>query len=543
MAETSTAPRRLGTMLDCSRNAVMTVDAVKKWIDITAGMGYNMLMLYTEDTYEVGGEPYFGYARGRYSKAELKEIDAYAASKGMELIPCIQTLAHLNAIARWPEYAPHIDVQDILLAGDERSYELIGHMFETITECFSSKCVHIGMDEAHLFGRGRYYDLHGDTDHTAAMLEHLNRVAEIGAKHGLSLVMWSDMFFRLASGGKYSADSAGKLDAIGQKIPENVNLVYWDYYSTEAAHYDEMMRSHAAIKAGTWFAGGLWAWTGFAPHNAYSVRATEAALKACEENGVQDIFFTVWGDNGAECSKFALLPALFYAAQRAQGNRDEADIQQNFREKFGITWENFMLVDLSSSPNGEADRIVNSEKYLLYNDPFQGLLDSTLSGGEAEQFAGCARELKELLMLGETGEWRYLFETQEALCQVLAIKAGLGVRTRAAYKSGDRAALAALVGDYQTVEDRLETFYTCLRIQWSRENKPWGFEVQDARLGGLIRRVRHCRETLERYLDGGLTSIEELEAPQLDFMGKGEGFQHQAICCNNWRETVSANIL
>ena len=132
--------RRLGTMLDCSRNAVMTVEAVKKWIGITADMGYNALMLDTEDTYEVAGEPYFGYARGRYSKAELKELNACAASSGMELIPCIQTLAHLNAIARWPEYAPHMDVQDILLAEDERTYELIERMFETVAECFSSKC-------------------------------------------------------------------------------------------------------------------------------------------------------------------------------------------------------------------------------------------------------------------------------------------------------------------------------------------------------------------------------------------------------------------
>ena len=74
--------RWFGTMLDCSRNAVMTVDSVKKWIDITADLGYNMLMLYTEDTYEVKNQPYFGYMRGRYSIAEMKEINAYCASKG-----------------------------------------------------------------------------------------------------------------------------------------------------------------------------------------------------------------------------------------------------------------------------------------------------------------------------------------------------------------------------------------------------------------------------------------------------------------------------
>ena len=37
--------RRFGTMLDCSRNAVPTVSFIKNWIDITADLGYNTLML------------------------------------------------------------------------------------------------------------------------------------------------------------------------------------------------------------------------------------------------------------------------------------------------------------------------------------------------------------------------------------------------------------------------------------------------------------------------------------------------------------------
>ena len=96
--------KHFGVMLDCSRNAVMKPETVKKYIDLLARLGYNTLMLYTEDTYEVDNQPYFGYLRGRYSKEELKDIDAYAASKGVELIPCVQALAHLNAIMRWREY-------------------------------------------------------------------------------------------------------------------------------------------------------------------------------------------------------------------------------------------------------------------------------------------------------------------------------------------------------------------------------------------------------------------------------------------------------
>ncbi|MFR1358408.1 MAG: hypothetical protein ACLSBB_14380 [Ruthenibacterium lactatiformans] len=79
-----------GVMLDCSRNAVPRVEAVKMVLRKMALMGLNTLMLYTEDTYEVPEQPYFGYLRGRYSVEALRGLDSYAAALGIELVPCIQ---------------------------------------------------------------------------------------------------------------------------------------------------------------------------------------------------------------------------------------------------------------------------------------------------------------------------------------------------------------------------------------------------------------------------------------------------------------------
>ena len=44
----------LGVMLDCSRNAVMSVAELKNFILTLKKTGYNCLQLYTEDTYEIG---------------------------------------------------------------------------------------------------------------------------------------------------------------------------------------------------------------------------------------------------------------------------------------------------------------------------------------------------------------------------------------------------------------------------------------------------------------------------------------------------------
>lgn len=106
-----------GLMLDCSRNAVPTLATVKDMIRQLALMGHNTLMLYTEDTYELEDEPYFGYMRGRYTREELRELDAYAADFGIEMVPCIQTLAHLPCALRWNAYRDVKDIDDILDGG------------------------------------------------------------------------------------------------------------------------------------------------------------------------------------------------------------------------------------------------------------------------------------------------------------------------------------------------------------------------------------------------------------------------------------------
>ena len=302
----------LGTMIDCSRNGVMNIPSLKRWIDLMADMDYNTVMLYMEDTYEVKDNPYFGYARGGYTLNELKEIDSYAKEKDIEIIPCIQTLAHLNAIVNWPAYRPIVDCDDILLVGDERTYELVDNMFASLAESLTTRRINIGMDEAHMICRGKYYDQHGDCDRTKVLVEHIIRISEIGKKYGFTLSMWSDMFFRIASNGQYYNSDFEVSDDIKALIPDNVELVYWDYYSKDKNHYDKMLNAHNKLKEGTWFAGGAWTWIGFAPNNKFSIETTKAALYGCKKNNINNIFFTLWGDDSCECSKFACIPTLFY---------------------------------------------------------------------------------------------------------------------------------------------------------------------------------------------------------------------------------------
>ena len=536
--------KTFGTMLDCSRNAVMTAESVKRWIDLTAKLGCNTLHLYMEDTYEVDGQPYFGHLRGRYSKAELKQIDAYAAAHGMQVIPCIQTLAHVNALFHWPVYREIRDAADILLTGDERTYALVDGMFRTLRECLRTNIVNIGMDEADLLGLGKYLTLHGYRDRFSILMEHLRRVSEMAKKYGFELLMWGDMFFRLA-GGDYFTNfnrnpELGEIpEEVRQLVPENIHLVYWDYFSRDRQSYERNIDAHNAIKSGSWFAGGLWTWAGFAPHNTFSIATMREAMKACHAKGVENVVMTMWGDNGAECSKFAVLPALFTVSQMAQDIDDVETIHANFEREFGIPFEDFRALDLIGTQNDSAEAIYNPEKYLLYCDPFMGQFDNRVKSGDAAGYADCAARLA---VYADHAEYGYLFRSLRALCAFLSVKADLGIRTRAAYLSGDKEAVKALCADYDAALERLDAFYAAYEQQWMHENKPQGFDVVDLRIGGQRQRLLHCRDRLLAYAEGQLDRIEELEEPVLDCCceEKADGQATRAIF---WHEIASANVI
>lgn len=522
--------KSLGVMIDCSRDAVYTVEALKNMFGLISKMGYNVVQLYTEDIYEIDGEPYFGYLRGRYTKNELKELNTCATNLGLELVPCIQTLAHLGGITRWEEYKCCTDTGDILLADNERTYELIEKMLETYSECFSSRRINIGMDEAHMVGLGKYLDEHGYENRFDILLAHINRVSEIAKKYGFSLMMWSDMFFRLANSGNYDGELPQNILSL---VPENISLVYWDYYNTEKEHYDKMLRAHLRFPNKIAFAGGAWSWIGFAPANEFAILSSEAAIRSCTEHGIEEVYITCWKDDGAESSLYSILPSLMCAAEFANGNFDREKIAERFYKIVGIPMADFLALDRVNLVEDKKQLPCNPSKYMLYSDPFLGIFDGTVSEGDGQKFSAVRDSL---LSVSKNETFGYLFRTIIELCNVLELKYGLGIRTRKAYSTGNKEALGNLLGEYTELETRINRLYAAFRTQWEKECKPYGFEKHDIRLGGLVYRIKHCAELLKQYLDGTIASIEPLEEKILPVNSNAK--TTQSMCFNDWLNTA-----
>lgn len=527
----------LGIMLDCSRNGVLKTSTVKRFIELISAIGYNTLQLYTEDTYEVEGQPYFGYKRGGYSSEEIKEMDAFAQNYGVELIPCVQTLAHLN-IFRWNDYREINDFADILLVGEEKTYKLIDDIFASLAKNYSSRRVNIGMDEAHMLGLGKYLDKHGYQNRFSIICRHLHRVIEIAEKYGFKSMMWSDMFFNLMGGGNNFDKKVALTDEQKALIPENLSLIYWDYYHTNKSDYKNIIDCHKQFGREIWFAGGAWSWNGFCPATYYALAASKAAAKSCIDGNIKNMFLTLWGDNGRECSPFASLPTLYSFAEYVKGNFDDEKIKNSFKKIYGYDFEDFCVLSLPDCLTEDNVHTNNPSKYMLYNDPFLGIYDNTyLEHGESHY--RCLHE-KLCDISNQGGEFSYIFENAANLCSALEIKYALGVKTRKAYLSGDKDALRNLaVNAYAKAEKEINIFYNSFRALWEKECKPVGFEVQDVRLGGLMLRIKNCRRRIIEYLEGKTESIPELEETILPLSGNDK----EQLRDNVWLKYVSAGTV
>lgn len=499
-------------MFDCSRNAVMKVETVKSFARIIKSFGYNAMLLYTEDTYEIEGEPYFGYMRGRYSKEELKELDKYCMDIGIELIPCIQTLAHLNQMFRWPSYEAIHENKDILLPEEERTYELIEKMFQTCRECFHSDRIHIGMDEADV-GRGKYLDKHGYVPRKEIIAKHLQKVLAISNKYGYKPMMWSDMFF----GNVFMSELTEEQKKM---VPDNVDMVYWDYYFQDEKHYMAQIKNHKKVPNRTIFAGGLWSWLGFAPANQYALNRTKAALKACHQGGIKDIIMTLWKDNGGECSFYSLLPSLFAARKFYEGEYNIPKMREEFNALTKENWQDFFLLDkLNSFHFKRYIDPANVAKWSTYEDPLFHMFYDHVDTNLEKDWKTLARKLKNAAKRSQN--YSYIYLEGEALANFLSVKYGLAKKLYDAYQTHNKENLKALLPSFDKAEKLLKKFYETFRTLWYAENKGSGFEIQDARLGGLNYRLEDVKRIVSDYIDGKIDKIEELEDKKpLDINGK-----------------------
>ena len=512
--------KEYGYMVDLSRNGVMKEDTVKKNIRMLALLGYTDIQLYTEETYEIDGEPYFGYLRGRLQQAQIKRMNDYANIFGIALVPCIQTLGHLSRMMRWRAYYPVCEGYDVLLPDDEKTYALIDKMFATLRKCFTTDKVNICMDEAASLGRCVYWDKNGPiTDRLEIFVKHLNRVNEIAKKYGFHYpMMWSDMFLNINEDVEVFRGNKLVDEKIRKQVPENVTLVHWCYAYTP--YLENMIKSHRTFNRDFCYAGAVRRYCSHAPHNSSSVYNLGLQIDVCKKTGVEKFLLTNWGDGGNECSYFAGLPAMYVSIEYAYGN-ERPSVEDKFAKLFGVSLSDMFLLDSANMHKGYEQQWTVRAEYNLYG-PY------LLSPYTRQSRIGDEREYLEHVTALEkardnAGEWAYIFDTQVTLCKLLSYKLTLPLKTKNLYQAQDKKGLKKLIKtDYIPLKKLYAEFRDKSFTQWYKECNPHGFDAIEQRLGGMIFQTQSVINRLNDYIHGRIDKIEELEVETLPLSGNPE---------------------
>ena len=69
---------------------------------------------------------------------------------------------------------------------------------------------------------------------------------------------------------------------------------------------------------------------------------------------------------------------------------------------------------------------------------------------------------------------------------------------------------------------------------WMADAKPFGYELMDIKLGGVLTRLDSTGKRIQKYLDGAIVRLEELEEKRLPYFEKNASKRE-----NRWSQIIS----
>ncbi|MGB0335249.1 MAG: beta-N-acetylhexosaminidase [Opitutales bacterium] len=305
-----------GLMLDISRNRVPSMDCLRDLIDALAKLNYNQLQLYTEHTFAYEQHEAVWHAASPMTAKEIREIDAYCADRGIELVPNQNSFGHMERWLCHDDYRPLAESPDGFehpIAGwrasgstlypDSKSADFIDSLYRELLPNFRSSQLHIGGDEPWELGKGRSRERVEREGKHRVYLDFIKELCERCKKHGRVPQIWADIVME-------------RPDLVGE-LPAEVIPVIWGYEA------DSPFSEQCAIARDAGFGGRFYVAPGAGNWNSFSGRLDiartniELAAEQGQAHGASGLLLTAWGDNGHHQPWPTLYPALILAAAAA----------------------------------------------------------------------------------------------------------------------------------------------------------------------------------------------------------------------------------
>ncbi|MGE5644256.1 MAG: beta-N-acetylhexosaminidase [Acidobacteriota bacterium] len=170
------------------------METVKRYLDWSARMKVNMIGFELEDKFEYPSHPVIG-APGAYTAAELQEIVNYGLERFIQVVPVIQSPAHMSYVLKHPEFA-HLradgsNYQSALC--DPRTYDLIFSMYDDVIKATRGvDYLFVSTDEVYYAGIEGTCRPYNPENRSLAWVEFVRRARDFAHSRGRRILVWAE---------------------------------------------------------------------------------------------------------------------------------------------------------------------------------------------------------------------------------------------------------------------------------------------------------------------------------------------------------------
>jgi hypothetical protein len=319
--------RYRGVMLDVSRGQVPTIPALKEMIGLYSSLKINFLNLYIEHSFKFKKHPQIGKNLGRYSPAEIRDLDAFAKKHFVELAGSFQSFGHQAHILKLPQYAALAETKEAwdLTPARPETYALLKDVYDEIAPVFSSRLFNINSDETFTLGEGQSRGMVQQSGKAQVYLGHIKKLKAMLDKHDKRTMMWADIVLEHPE--------------TLRDIPRDIIMLVWGYGEPIAKETMQKVK-----KAGFEFMAcpGTNADFKLIPENRTTRRAQAGTIRHAHQARALGILCTEWGtqfshDNlfGWNVFGFAHSADLSWAVQNSAGAGAQSFLDRFSRVIFG----------------------------------------------------------------------------------------------------------------------------------------------------------------------------------------------------------------
>ena len=308
--------RDRGVMLDVSRGKVPTRETLESLVDLCSKLRINVLMLYIEHTFDFREHPEIGEGSSPLDAETILALDAYAADRGVELTPCIQSLGHMEHILSLERYSRLAESDRLWSLSPSRSetYEFLGELYDEFLPLFRSPRINANCDEPFDLGRGQSAERAPEKSPGRLFTDHVNQLERLAARHDKKLMIWAD----------FALKHPDHLDGIGQDV------VLMDWWYEPTFDFDRIARLRRKGFE-VWACPGTSSWNCLFPRIETATENISAWADAGRRHGATGLLNTDWGDFGHYNALGVSLHGYAWGAQQGwSGDIDAREFDRAF---------------------------------------------------------------------------------------------------------------------------------------------------------------------------------------------------------------------